>query len=223
MDLSTNLVALGVAAASVIVSFIALVYVVRGDRRKSGLDILCDFAIKRSIDSAESWVSFLTLQNEKDRSVTIYEVFMELGPGVFVSIEDRHSSPITLGPYEAYHQSYDPVYLYDADLRKVTGVFRNSATKEKVVLVTSFGRYYPRLVKSPQSPISDILSKNHWTAVIHPLRVEYKGSNYGSTVQYFVTLTDSNGEESVVPIYPRDHEIRKFANFSLTKWSMSSA
>ena len=50
----------------------------------------------------------------------------------------------------------------------------------------------------------------------------YKGHSYGSEAKFILTLNNADGRDEVIPIYPRDYEIRKFRNFALTREAIES-
>ena len=210
------------ATLSCAVAVVALFFSVRSDLRKTGIGIRCDFVITDSIASKEGWVSRLELQNTKDRSITIYEIFMELGHGIFIQIEDLTQQPLVLEPYGFFSREYDPVEIYVEGSHKLTKVLDSDRGRMRVVLVTSQGRYYPRRGLSNWHPIFQALSKNFATAVGRPVRRNYKGRCYGSEVNFFITFTNSDDTEEVVPIYPGDDRSKKFRNFRLTKEATES-
>ena len=158
----------------------------------------------------------------KDRSVTVYEIFMELGHGIFVRIEDFTQQPLVLEPYGFFSHEYEPVETYVVGSRQLIKVFDSVNSRRRVVLVTSQGRYYPKRGLRKWHPFFQALSKNHATAVVWPVRRPYKGYCYGSEVNFIVTFTNSDDTEEVIPIYPRDHELKKFDNFQLTKEATES-
>ena len=55
VESSIGPIAVGVAFSSCIISLAALIYFIRGDLRKSGLDIRCAYAIASSVESSEQW------------------------------------------------------------------------------------------------------------------------------------------------------------------------
>ena len=221
MESVISTVALMVATGSCLVSTIALLYSVRGDRRKSGIDIRCDFAVATSIASEYPWVSKIDLQNEKDRAVTIYKIYLEIGHGIFIEIEEFREKPLILEPYGTYYQQYDPIDLYSASMRHVTGVLDKSLGRRRIVLSTSSGRHYAKRRIDTQDPMVDFLS-NYASGVIVPIRLTHNGKGYGSRVQYIVTFTHDDRDDEIVPIYPDDHRLVKFRHFQLTEDAMQS-
>lgn len=215
-------ITLCLATLSCAAAAVALLFSVRSDLRKTGIGVRCDFVVAGSIASKEQWISRLELQNTKDRSVTVYEIFMELGHGIFILIEDLTQEPLVLEPYGFFSREYDPVEIYIAGSRKLTKVLDSDRGGIRVVLVTPQGRYYPRRGLSNWHPIFQALSKNFATEVGRPVRRNYKGCCYGSEVNFIITFTNSDDTEEVVPIYPGDHRSKKFRNFRLTKEATES-
>lgn len=210
-------ISLCVATVSCVLALFAVFFSVRSDLRKTGIGVRCNFVITSSITSKEKWVSKLELQNTKDRSLTVYEIFMELGHGMFIQIEDFTQQPLVLEPYGFFSREYDPVDMYAVANSKLIKVFDSHRGRRRVVLVTSQGRHYPKRGLKKWHPIGQALSNNYTTGIVWTLRRNYKGHCYGSEANFVVTFTNGDGSEEVVPIYPRDHEVKKFRDFQLTK------
>ena len=216
-DTAVLAMSLCTATASCMLALFAVFFSIRSDLRKTGIGIRCDFTITSSIVTKEKWVSKLELQNTKDRSVTVYEIFMELGHGIFVQIEDFTQQPLVLEPYGFFSREYGPVDIYTVGSRKLTKVFDSDRERRRVVLVTSQGRHYPKRGLRKWHPIGQALNRNYATGVVWTLRRNFRGHCYGSEANFVITFTNYDDSEEVVPIYPKDHEIKKFRDFQLTK------
>ena len=212
-----------IASASFAIAVLALVYTVRGDQRKTGMDIHYSFSVASSIWSKEKWVAEVRLENMKDRSVTIYKIYLEVGHGLYVEVEDFTENPMTLGPYSVYQKEYDPIEFYSEGMSLITGVLDNENVRRRIVLTTSQGRHNPKPgIKAEDDPMVDSILKNYWTGVVRPVRWSFKGRCYGSEAKYIVTFEGNGGKEETVPIYPDDYRIKKFRDFGLTKASLQS-
>ena len=212
-----------VAFASFAVASLAVVFAVRGDRRKSGVDIRCNVAISSSIWSKEKWVSEIRLANAKDRAVTVHKIYLEIGYGLYIEVEDFTQEPLTLDPYAGFQKEYDPIDFYSHGNQRVTGFFNDKKVRTRILLITSLGRHYPRSdAKSSDDPWLDQIGTNITTTVLSPRRLTYKGRSYGSEAKFIVTLSRGGQEDQVAPIYPDDYRIHKFRNFGLTEWSLES-
>ena len=212
-----------ISIASFCIATLALVFVIRGDLRKTGMDIRCDFSVASSIWSAERWVAEVRLENVKDRPVNVYKIYLEVGHGLFMEVADLSENPLTLDAYSVYQRKYDPIEFYSVGMRRVTGFLDGKKTRQRIVLTTSQGRHYPkRRTKTFDDPFLDTILKNYTTGVVHPRRLLYKGQSYGSEAKFVVTFANADGTDEVVPIYPRDYEIKKFRNFTMTRESIES-
>ena len=129
---------------------------------------------------------------------------------------------LVLEPYGFFSHEYEPVETYVAGSRQLIKVLDSDKVRRRVVLVTSQGRHYPRRGLRKWHPIVQHLGKNYATGVFWPVRRTYKGHCYGSEVNFIITFTNSDDTEEVIPIYPRDHELKKFGNFQLTKEATES-
>ena len=135
---------LTLAVASSVIAIFVLVYSIRSDQRKAGIDIRYQYAISSSISSKEDWLSELTLENTKDRSAVIYKIYFEIGYGLYIEIEDFSDNPLVLDAYGVFQRQYDPVEFYSCGLVRVTGVLGNRGVRHRIVLFTSQGRHYPK-------------------------------------------------------------------------------
>ena len=222
-ETSPNDLAPYIALASFAIAALALVFSIRGDRRKSGIDIRADFSVASSIWSSEQWVAEVRLENLKDRPVSVYKIYLEVGHGLHIEVEDFTENPLSLDAYNVYRQKYDPVEFYSHGISRVTGFLGDKKSRQRIVLTTSQGRYYPRRgTKTFDDPFFDTLRRNITTGVVHPERLTHKGHSYGSEAKFVVTFSDAEGKEEVVPIYPRDYEISKFRHFTLTREAIES-
>ena len=167
------------ASASSIVAIAALAYVIRADRRKSGLDIRCGFGVSTSIYASEGWIWRVTLQNRKDRSVTIYKIYVEVGHGFYVGIDDFDEQPLLLEPYGSFQKQYDPIEFYAGGMYRWVGVFADRRARQKLVLATAEGRYSPKRWVKAWDPVYEALSTNRTTIVVDPVRLTYQGVEMG--------------------------------------------
>ena len=211
-----------IALASVAIAVLALVLAVRGDRRKSGVDIRSSFSVASAIWSKERWVSHVALENLKDRSITIYKIYLKVGYDLYIEVEDLTENPLTLGPYSVYQKKYDTIEFYSHGMRRVTGVLDDRKKRRRIVLATSQGRHNSKHGIMLEDPMLDTILKNHWTGVVRPERWSFKGRCYGSEAKFIITFVGNDGQEEIVPIYPKDYEIQKFSDFTLTKDSLGS-
>ena len=220
-DLGT-MIPIVISAASFVVAIIALVIAVRGDKRKTGVDIRCNFSVYRSIHSGEPWVNAVTLQNEKDRSVAVYKIYLEFKHGLYVELDDFTANPVVIGPYGVWHQKYDPVEFYVENMHRITNIFDESRDQMRIMVTTSDGRHHPKRPKRFFDPITYGLSKNFSTMTVQPLRLQLDGRDYGSEAKYVCTVTDPNGHEHRYPIYPDINIAQTVHGVRLTTESMQS-
>ena len=64
--------------------------------------------------------------------------------------------------------------------------------------------------------------KNDRIITLQAMRTIYNDKCYGSNVKYLVEIKSQDGEGEVIPLYPRDYEVRRFRNFKLSKQSLDS-
>ena len=190
-----------VASVAALISAFALGYTIKSDRRKTGTDIRCTFGIEFNTVSSEPWIGHISLRNGKDRSVAIYKVYLEVGHGFFVEVEDLSSSPVVLEPYGAWHREYEPVDAYVGNLRQWTDIFERWPKRPRVLLITSEGRHFAKLPKPALSPPEYALLKNRATVTVRPQRLHIGGRYVGIKARYWCTITSGDGQRTEFPIY----------------------
>jgi hypothetical protein len=221
MSQDTLLIALSLA--TLVVATVAAVYAMRVYRLKSGIEIRGSFGFASSVAAEDRYVHEVTLENLKDRAVVIFKIFVELGHGYYIEIEDFEHEPLLLRPFEAFRRRYEPIDQYSVGMRRIRidSLVGNRNTRRRLVLSTAQGRYNVSSHIARWDPVSDFF-KNHVTAIIYPLRSTFEGKAYGSGTKYIVRLRARGREDEIVPIYSRDHEVKKFRTFQLTAESLSS-
>ena len=158
-DSQLEVLAIAVALLSVVIALSGVAFALRGDRRKNGVEVRCDFSVSSSIFTAERWVSNVVLENRKDRSLGIYRIYLEVGHGTYVTVDDLEEEPLVLEPYEVKHLRYDPVEFYAVNDKRVAGVWRNPDSRLRLLLVTSQGRHYAKRGIDRMGPFLDVLSR----------------------------------------------------------------
>ena len=190
------------ALVAALISAFALGFAFKSDRRKTGTDIRCTFSLTRSVVSHEAWVTNLSLRNGKDRSVAIYQIYLEIGHGFFVEVEDLASSPVILEPYGAWYREYEPVDAYVGNLCRWTEIFSTVGPDGN-----AFCSLRPRdatLRNSPKPTLNPALYghlKNHATVAVKPQRLKVNGQYYGSKARYLCAITNGARQRREFPIY----------------------
>lgn len=190
---------------------------------KVGMRLRGGYGTTSTVACEESFVSRVVLENLKDRPVTIYGIYLRVGYNIYIVIEDFADKPLTLKAFETYQNDYDPIDYYSVGTSRIAvGKFLGSRKlKKRLVVSTSDGKYTVRQLVRRWDPVYDFF-RNHMTSIVHPMRSVYKGKAYGSNTLYLVELTFEDGSEQIVPIFPRDNEVKRFWNLRLTAKSLES-
>lgn len=205
------------------VSLTALYFVIRNYWRKSGIHIKGNFSIVSAAYAEDRYVSSVTLENFKDKSVIIFKAFLRVGPNYYIELDDFEHDPKILKPYESYTNHYGPVdfYCLNMDRIKLNELFSSSRVKKSLVLSTSHGKYVVKEWIHRWDPVYDFF-KNHMTASVIPMRPTEGAGYYGSDVKYLARLLTEDGYKKTIPVYPSDHNYSRFEKFRLTEESLSS-
>lgn len=205
------------------VSLTALYFVVRNYWRKSGTHIKGQFSIASSAYAEDKYVSSVTLENFKDRSVIIFKVFLRVGANYYIELDDFEHDPKILKPYESYTNHFGPVDFYVVNMNriKLNKLLGSRRVKKSLVLSTSHGKYVVREWVNRWDPVYDFF-KNHMTALVIPMRPTEGAGYYGSDVKYLAKLLTEDGYKKTVPVYPSDYNYPRFEKFRLTEEALSS-
>jgi len=193
-------------------------------RRKSGAYIRGSFTPSASRDCNDEFVSQVKLENLKDRSVTIFGIYLRIGYNIYLEIEDHSDAPLTLKPFETYGKSFGPIEFYTCNMSKVSInglLFGNRNVKKHLFLSTSDGKYKVRSPIWSWEPISDSLL-NYFTAVLQPIRSMHRDGSIGGNVKFVIDLVKADGNIETVRLRPDDYRLKIFKDFSLTMESLES-
>ena len=121
-------------------------------------------------------------------------------------------------PFEVFNKEYDPIDFYSVGMGRIllNDLLDHKSVKKQIVLSTSEGKYMVKEELNYWDPITNFF-KNFMTAIIRPMRSTYKGKSYGSNAKFIVEFKMEGGKDEVIPIFPRDYEVKRFKNFNLTK------
>ena len=213
-----------IGAVSILISLIALWIAIKNYRRKHGIELRGSFRITSSITCEDKYVSNILIENIKDRSVTIFCIYLKVGNSIYVELANFDETPLILKPYETFNRPSGPIEFYSVNMRKVdiNDLLSNHKIKKRLVLSTSEGRYIvPRQLRQ-WNPITEFF-KNHYTGILHPYPSKYRDTHLGSNIRYVVEVTNNTGGMETIAIRRTDHEIQVFKRFRLTEECLVSA
>ncbi len=213
---------LSMSVVALIISIIALYYTARSFLLKSGHKLRSDIVTVSDIDSDEMYVGSVTLENLKDRATVIFSIYLKLGRGNYLQLENFENKPLILKPFEVYYKEFDPVVFYSAGVKKVSisNLLHNRKINKKILLSTTKGQYTVKTNINKWHPILKLFD-NHYTALVDPIRYSIKGKNYGNRISYVLILKHLNGEEIIKINDKRESDLR-FQNFTFTQESLEN-
>lgn len=208
---------------AICISLTALSFAIRNYRRKSGIHVRGQFCISSSAYAEDKYVSSITLENFKDRSVIIFKIFLRISPNYYIELDDFEREPKILKSYESFTNNYGPVDFYCHSLNriKLNNILTARKSKINIILSTSNGKYVVKEWINRWDPIGDFF-KNHLTVNIQTMRPTKNNGYYGYDFKYLVKMKTEDGYNQTIPIYSGDINRQKFKNFRLTDESLSS-
>lgn len=207
----------------ILIALIALWVAVRSYQRKAGLELRGSFQIASSRSCEDRYVSNVLIENIKDRSTTIFDIYLKVGYSIYIHLMEFEESPLILKPYETYQKQFGPIEFYSFNLRRVdiNHLLANNKLRKRLVLSTSDGKYLVPKRLGSWSPVIDYF-RNGLTCILRPVPSRYKDTDLGSNIRYVVEITDLIDELQIIPVGRNDYDIGVFRNFRLTKESLVS-
>lgn len=195
-----------VAVVALVVSWVAL-------SQKKGCKIRCGIGLATSIESEGYYVKEVIVENLKDKSIAIYDMYLRIGVNTYIDLFNRPHHPgrpaITpdiIPPFEIKVYSFYPPVYYDCHNIKITNIDNLITRKDaKIVLSTNTGKVIADTNMKLWFPMSDFWG-NHRTLLVRPQRLSYKGDtykdrSYGRGVLYLAVITTKDCKEHEYPIY----------------------
>jgi hypothetical protein len=218
-----TVLSLSAAAASLSVATLAFVIAIKNYRRKAGILVRGNFSIGSARASNDEYVTEIILENLKDRAVTIFAIYLKLGFNYYVELENLEQTPLILKPFETYRKQFGPLEFYSVNTNKINlnRVFASKKAKRRLVLSTSDGKYQVSSSLRRWNPVEEYF-RNQCTAIIRPVQSLYRDTHLGGNIAYVIEILREEGDDEIIPIHPKDYEVKIFRNFSLSKEALSS-
>jgi hypothetical protein len=193
-------------------------------RRKMKTKVSGLYVLSSSAECNDQFVYQIFLENNKDKAVTVFGIYLKIYPNYYIEIEDFESNPLIIKPYETYSKKYGPILYYGINLNKIemNHLFERDGKrlrhKRRIILATSEGKYTVRNDIKHWIPVMDVF-KNHYTAWVKPYSVKFKDRYIGSNIKYIVLLKYEDTEQTIL-LKENDYQIWVFRNFVLTRESL---
>lgn len=107
-----------IALVALVISIIALIYTIRIFYSKRGNKIKGDITIGQWREFPHWRINSLLLENKKDKSIIILEIYVILGNNNYLLLEDLNNSPLIIKPFECYQNKYN-IKGYAVNMKKV--------------------------------------------------------------------------------------------------------
>jgi len=213
-----------ISVVALTISLSALTVAILNYRRKSSARVRGRFGISRSIYGEDDYVSSVTLENMKDRPITILSIQLRVGYNYYIEIEDFKATPLIIKAFETWHAEYEPIDFYAVNTRKIDLNHLFSGKRPaRLILSTTDGRLKVKEFKKYWDPVHDYLLKNPLTIPVHPVRIYYKGKVFGGKTKYIIEVTGVRAEPMLVPVHESDAGIEKLVGIVLSAESLTSA
>lgn len=203
-EMLTDILALSLTGATLVVTVGAVAFAYFTYRMKDGIKVRGNFVYRSSIQSKNTYISSVSLYNEKDKSICITGIYLKLSPNIYLTIDDRREDHLKIGPFETIHLSYQPVVSYvhmmaKVDINTLLHPFNPYA---QIILGTTEGKYVVKQHLGLWNPTSESLIKRT-TVNVAPRRITIDDQAYGELLRYIVKL-EISGKNYPFEIYDYD-------------------
>jgi hypothetical protein len=218
-----TVLSLSLSVTSLSIATLAFVIAVKNYRRKAGMYVRGSLTVASGRASNDPYVAEVLLENLKDRAVTIFAIYLKLGVNYYIELENLEENPLVLKAFETYRKKFGPIEFYGVNGNKINlrEVFATAKAKKRLVLSTSDGKYVVPSSLRRWNPVEDYF-RNQWTAIIKPVHSIFKDIYVGGNIAYVIEIVGTDGHEEIMPIHPKDYELKIFREFSLTQEALSS-
>ena len=184
-------------------------------RRKSSIKLRSLFTISSIITSTNKYISQVTIENSKDRSVSIFAIYLHIKPNIYIELSNYENQPLIIKAYDTITINYQPVFFYAANEYRIdiNKALNNKKNKIRIVVATSGGKYEIKDRINYWIPYFDII-KNHYTQWVVPVTLTHEGKNIGSNIDYILYINYQN-HESIYQVHhyepnlliPKEYEL----------------
>jgi hypothetical protein len=169
----------------------------------------------------DSYISSVTLENLKDRAITVFGIYIRLGRNHYIEIEEFEEAPLIIRAFETWYKEYEPIdfYAFNAQKLDMNDLLWGRKVRQQLVLSTGDGKHIVKEFHRPWQPVLDYFYKNPLIRPVGAVRLYHRGKVLGGSVRYVVEIIGEDGELTILPIYPGDHGLNRFGMI-LTKKSI---
>lgn len=228
LEIIKNNIELIIALCTLLITVIVLIYSIASFNQKKGCKIRYGITTSTSFETKDSYISELQLENLKDKTIAIYNVYLRFGSNIYLDLlkHQQHPNsieePIIIPPYTTIIIGLGPQLFYTDGINRIKNIdfyLRRKNQRKTIVLSTNYGKVLVKKSIKRWEPLSDYW-KNYYTTLIYPLRVydkegTYRDKSYGSDTLFIAKIT-VNGEKCLYPIF-QNNKVQFFSQINFTE------
>jgi len=195
LNLLVSITSLVIAALSLLIALIVLFYTAYQFIQKRGSKFYGAFSISSSVWSNQRYVGEVILENTKDKAAAISTIYLRLGKNIFIELIDYSNSPKIVAPFETIRLNFrEGVSGYISSTSKVNldSLLANNKVRKTLIIATPQGFSKVKNYKTVWNVYVESL-KNYFITPVHPVRKYHNGEYYSDTLQFIITITNSEG------------------------------
>lgn len=191
-------------------------FAIENFHRKEGLSILGNLTTTSFFgnheDSFDTSFVDLTLINQKDKPVIIFDIYVKIGSNSYVHLKQAtKENPIIIKGYEYYYEKFNPAYFYSTSSNAYSLKLSKTLKKPSILLHTSEGMYHVRKLKSHNS------FYKLYTRLLRPVKFELDNKVISLETAFILQFYDSTDKLHTIFI-KNQHTTLQVKNYKI-EWA----
>lgn len=201
----------GLAAfAALLLSCLAVYFTARVYWQKRGSLVRGNYVVTSSSKATEDpYVNQVTLENLKDRSITIFGIYVKLARGYMLELERFDAEPLIIRPFELVRRTYGPLDSYVASMKriKLDTFFEKPYKGKELFISTPDGKQSVESSVQVWNPIHEWF-RNHMLITAQIERTTFYGKAYGVNALYVARVFLNGDVVQSLAVYEGDHRLK---------------
>lgn len=197
---------LSVSILSFVISIIVLFYAWYQFVLKAGSKFYGAYSVSSSIWSKQSYIGELIIENAKDKSSAINNIYLRINSNIYLELVDYSASPRIIGPFETIKitlQEGVSGYISSTFKVDIDAFLKDRKIKKTLMISTSQGIFKVKLYEKFWNVYVESL-RNQLIIPVRPVKKYYNGKEYSDSLKYVVLEKTEKGNHKEHFLYDRN-------------------
>lgn len=194
-NLLISILSLVVAATSLVIALIILFYTIYQFSLKRGSRFYGTFTISSSVWSRQHYVSYIIIENTKDKAAAINTIYLRIGKNIYLELIDYSNSPRILAPFETIKIAFEEGvsgYITSTYKVNIDSILSDYRAEKTLIVSTPQGNSKVKKYKSHWNIYIESL-RNYFITPVHPVKKLHNNNYYSDQLQFIVSITSNEG------------------------------